>query len=328
MNLPELLQLSGGYWATCALHAAVKLDIFTAIAEVSMTAPELACLLAVDERGLAMLLRALVALDLLEATGDGFRCTPFSATYLSRNTATYMGHIILHHHHLVEGWSHLDEAVKTGAPVRRRSSHDVSDKERESFLMGMYNLASLLAPRVAQAVDLVGRRRLLDLAGGPGTYAIQFCIRNPELTADVYDLATTRPFAEQVIGRFRLQERVSFVCGDLLSDPLGSGYDVVWISHLLHSESPANSAAVVSKAAAALNPGGLLLIQEFILDDQKTAPLFPTLFALNMLVGTVAGQAYSWQELTGIMAGAGLTGIRRLSLELPNGAGILAGIRV
>ncbi len=327
MNLPELLQLSGGYWATCALHAAVKLDLFTALADVAMSVPEQACLLAVDERGLGMLVRALVALDLLEAAEGGYRCTSFSATYLSRNSATYMGYIILHHHHLVEGWSHLDEAVKTGAPVRRRSSHDVSDNERESFLMGMYNLASLLAPRVAQAIDLTGRSRLLDLAGGPGTYAIQFCLKNPELRADIYDLPTTRPFAEKVIGRFRLQERVSFVSGDLLNNPLGSGYDVVWISHLLHSESPADSARIVEKAAAALNPDGLLLIQEFVLDDQKTAPLFPALFSLNMLVGTVAGQAYSWQELTGMMAGAGLTGIRRLPLELPNGAGILAGIR-
>ena len=70
--------------------------------------------------------------------------------------------------------------------------------------MGMFNLASLLAPRIAQAIDLSGCRRLLDLGGGPGTYAIHFCLANPGLSAVVYDLPTTRSFAEETIARFDL----------------------------------------------------------------------------------------------------------------------------
>ncbi len=326
MNLPELLQLSGSYWNACTLHAGVKLDVFSHLDTKPLTANELSQLLSVDQRGLDLLLHALTSLELLHKEDDRFSTTGFSTTHLSKRSDCYMGHIIMHHHHLVEGWSRLDEAVVQGAPVRRRSSHEVDQAERESFLMGMFNLATLLAPRIAANIDLNGRQRLLDLAGGPGTYAIHFCRQNPQLQAVIYDLPTTRPFAEQTVQRFDLSDRISFVAGDITRDDPGSGYDVVWISHLLHSESPESSAAIVSKGAKALNRGGLLLIQEFILDDSKTNPLFPALFALNMLIATPAGRSYSQGELGSMMSDAGLTDIQRLPIELPNGAGVMAGV--
>jgi len=327
MTLPELLQLSGSYWSTCTLHAGVKLDVFTHLADAPLSVAQLGRIIHADERGLDMLLNALTAMELLEKQADTFRATPFSADFLSKKSDKYMGHIIMHHHNLVEGWSRLDEAVKIGAPVRKRSSHDTGDGELENFLLGMFNLASHLAPRVASGLDLSGRRRLLDLAGGPGTYAIHFCKQNPDLTAVIFDLPTTRPFAEQTVDRFGLSGRIAFKGGDITTDDIGAGYDVVWISHLLHSEGPDSSAAIVAKAAASLAAGGLLLIQEFILDDNRAAPLHPALFSLNMLVGTPAGQAYSQGELRNMMHNAGLGDIRRLETVLPNGAGIMTGTK-
>lgn len=327
MTVPELLKIAGGCWKPCTLHAGVKLDVFSHLAKTPLTTAELARLIDVDNRGLDALLHALAAMDLLCKEEDRFSATPFSAEHLARQSPQYLGHIIMHHHFLVDGWSRLDEAVQHGRPVRKRSSHDVDGLERESFLMGMFNLASLLAPRVAAAVDLGGRRRLLDLAGGPGTYAIHFCRQNPELTAVVFDLPTTRPFAEQTVDRFNLADRIAFVAGDLVVDPIGSGFDVVWLSHLLHSEGPETCAAIVAKAAEALAEGGLLLVQEFILDDNRTAPLHPALFSLNMLIGTPEGQAYAQGELAAMMRRAGLDQVRRLPIELPNGAGILAAVR-
>lgn len=328
MTVPELLKLAGGCWKPCTLHAGVKLDVFSHLAHNPMSTSELAGELKVDDRGLDMLLHALVAMDLLGKEEERFCATSFSAEHLARQSPHYLGHIIMHHHFLVDGWSRLDEAIRYGQPVRKRSSHETSGLERESFLMGMFNLASLLAPRVAAAIDLSGRRRLLDLAGGPGTYAIHFCRQNPELNAVIFDLPTTRPFAEQTVASHGLSDRIDFVGGDLVADPIGSSFDVVWLSHLLHSEGPASCAAIVAKAAEALSEGGLLLVQEFILDDNRTAPLHPALFSLNMLIGTPQGQAYAQGELATMMRQAGLDGVQRLPIDLPNGAGILAAVRV
>ena len=327
MTLPELLQLSSSYWQSCTLHAGVKLDVFSHLTENPLEVSRLARILNADARGLEMLLNALVAMKLLEKNGDSYSATPLSSEHLSKKSPSYMGHIIMHHHYLVDGWSKLDKAVQFGIPVRKRSSHDTDELERESFLMGMFNLASQLAPRVAAEIDLNNRSRLLDLAGGPGTYAIHFCQKNPSLTAVIYDLPTTRSFAEQTVKRFALSDRIAFVAGDIIHDEIDSGFDVVWISHLLHSEGPKACAAILAKAAKALNDGGRLLIQEFILDDNKIAPLHPALFSLNMLIGTPEGKAYTQGELFQLVRDAGLHEVNRLPIKLPNGAGIISAIR-
>ncbi len=319
----ELLKMSGSYWEACALHAGVKLDVFTALMEGPSSAPDLAVRLDCDSRGLFMLLDALAALDLLVKKRDMYSLTSFAAEFLSRQSEGYLGHIIRHHHHLVEGWAKLDEVVRSGQTVRRRISHDGEEAERESFLLGMYNLAMLLAPQVVGSIDLGGRRRLLDLGGGPGTYAIHFCLHNPELRATVFDLPTTRPFAEATIERFGLASRIGFAAGDFQYDPLPGRYDAVWLSHVLHGEGEAGCARLLTKAAAVMEPGGVLLVQEFILADSRDKPLFPALFSLNMLLGTPDGKAYSEGEIRDLLEAAGLEQVERLPLALPNGAGVV-----
>jgi len=326
MTPAELLKLSGGYWSSCALHAGVGLDLFSHLTEEPRTAAEIARIIDGDQRGITMLLDALAALELLEKHNNNYSATPFSAKYLSKKSEHYLGYIILHHHHLMTGWNRLDEAVKNGTPVEVSSSRTGDETIRENFQMGMFNMANQGAPAVVSAIDLSGRRRLLDLGGGPGTYAIHFCQRNPQLQAVVYDLPTTREFAERTVERFGLSERVSFVSGDVTSDHIGSGFDVVWISQLLHSEGPESAAAILKKAAQALEPGGLMLVQEFILDDTRTTPVFPALFSLNMLINTTSGQSYSQGELTDMMTKAGVKEIKRVAVELPSGAGIMMGV--
>lgn len=319
----DLLQLSGGYWSTCALHASVRLDLFTPLAEEALTSPALAGRLGCDERGLAMLLNALTALGLLTKDNERYTATPSATRFLARTSPDYLGHIILHHHHLMASWLHLTDGVRNGRPVREQVAHTDDATVRESFEMGMFNLAMLAAPLIVPHIDLSGRHRLLDLGGGPGTYAIHFCRHNPGLTAVVYDLPSTRPFAETTIARFGLADRIEFRDGDFITGDIEGRYDVAWLSHILHGEGPEECALILRKTAAALEPGGMVLIQEFILDDSRDAPLFPALFSLNMLLGTTAGQSYSQGELSTMLNAAGFTDIRRIPLELPNGAGVI-----
>ena len=326
MTPAELLKLSGAYWSSCALHAGVKLDLFTQLAEAPATAGEIGNATGCDLRGTTMLLDALTGLELLAKQGEHYETTPFSADYLSKKSERYLGHIILHHHHLMDGWTRLDQAVRNGRPTWSGPSHNQDDSVRESFLMGMFNMANQSAPLIVPAIDLSARKRLLDLGGGPGTYAIHFCRHNPQLRAVVFDLPSTRPIAERTVASAGLSERISFEAGDITSDPMAGGFDVLWVSQLLHGEGPASAAAILKKGVQALLPGGLVLVQEFILEDSRTAPLFPALFSLNMLVNTTEGQSYSQGELSRMLAEAGVRDIRRLGLELPSGAGVMAGV--
>jgi len=324
LNPGYLLELSGSYWAPCTLHAGVRLDVFTIIDNDRFSSADVAQKLGADKRSVEMLLNALAAMELLNKSDNKFSNTPLSASYLVKGSPRYIGHIIMHHQHLVDSWAQLEAAILSGKPVRTRVSHE-DDEKRESFLMGMFNIAMNLAPEIVPLVDLSDRRHLLDLGGGPGTYAIQFCLHNPELKATVYDLPTTRTFAEKTIAQFNLTSRIDFKDIDYLEEDIEGQYDVAWLSQILHGEGPEDCRKIIKKTAASLKPGGMILIHEFILDNTMDGPLFPALFALNMLLGTPAGQSYSEKQLKHMLSEAGVGELKRITFESPNDSGIIAG---
>ena len=323
-NPGTLLQLSGQYWATCTLHAAVQLDVFTAIGDQQFPAGDIAKKLNVSQEGVVRLLNALTALNLLKKENDFFSNTRASKTFLSKDSPGYIGYMISHHHHLVESWSKLDQAVQTGTPVRERGSH-TSSEWRESFLMGMFNMAMSMAPMVVDKIDLSGRSHLLDLGGGPGTYAIHFCMKNPKLKGTVYDLPTTRPFAEKTIEKFDLTDRIDFIDGNYVNEGIEGVYDVAWLSHILHGEGQKDCQRIIQKAVSVLKPGGMIIVHDFILNNSMDGPLFPALFSLNMFLGTSGGQSYSEKQINGMLSEAGVKQIRRLSFQGPTESGIITG---
>jgi len=324
-----LIERSGNYWVSCMLQTGVKLDIFSNIGTGSKSAEEIAKDLGGDLRGVSALLNALAAMDLLKNNNWIFSNTDFSRQFLSKDSPDYTGFIIMHHHHLMASWAEMSKAVLSGNPNRSSVSDTDMESERESFLMGMFNIASSLAPIYSKIVDLSNCTQLLDMGGGPGTYAIHFCLNNPELNATVFDLPTTRKFAEDTIASFDLSDRIRFKEGNYLdkNTDFKTRYDVAWLSHILHGEGPDDAELIVKKAVKTLKQGGIILIHEFILDNTMDGPLFPALFNLNMLIGTDNGRAYSEAQLRKMLKNCGITNTQRLEVDSPNGAGILVGVK-
>lgn len=328
-TIGDILAFSNSHWGPLALQAGVQLDIFTALDGMAATKPEittqeLASYLNCNERALGMLCNALVSLGFLESSRHGLHVPDHSREYLSRHSPHYAGFIITHHAHLMAAWSNLAESVSSGLPHPARAK-DFSGEEREAFLMGMFNIGIHQADLIASRLDFSGHRRLLDVGGGPGTYAVVFCRANPHLQATIFDKPTTKPFATDIIARYGLTDRVDFCGGDFLKDPLPKGYDVAWLSQVLHGESPQNAEKLIHNAARSLTRNGLLIVQEFVLDDDRTGPPHSALFGLNMLVGTHGGQTYTWSEISDMMKRAGAKEVKRLDVALPQGCGILVG---
>jgi O-methyltransferase domain/Dimerisation domain len=320
----DLLTTSSAYWRGCALQAGVRLEIFTVINDQHMSLSKVADLTGTDQRAAAYLLNALCAMGLLSKEETLYSNTPETLKLLCKDSTEYIGHIILHHHHILDGWAQLDEAVKTGKPVTTRSYGEAI--ERESFLMGMFNLAMGIAPDIAEQIDLSGHHRLLDLGGGPGTYAIHFCLANPGLQAVIYDRPTTQSFALETVTKFGLRERIEFAGGDIITDSIPKGpYDAAWLSHILHGNGPEDCQQIIDKTVAAMEPGGVIMIHEFILDNSKDGPEFPALFSLNMLVNNPAGRSYSEEELTSMLHDSGVRNIERHPFKGANDSSILYG---
>ncbi len=321
----SLLGVSGAYWDACALQAAVKLDLFSVLGDERRSTADVALAIGGDERATGTLLGAMAAMALLDREDEGWANTEPARKLLCKDGVDYIGHMLMHHSDMVESWHRLDQSVLTGAPTRDRKSHTSNADEREHFLMGMFNSAIRVAGSWSNEIDLAGRRCLLDFGGGPGTWAIHFCLANPSLRATVFDLPTTRPFAERTIARFGVEDRVEFQAGDFTTDEISGTYDVAWLSHILHGEGPEMCRSLVRKAAEALEPGGLIFIHEFILDDNLAGPLRPALFSLNMLVGTQEGRSYSAGQLREMLEAVGVSDLRRLPLVGPMSSGLIVG---
>ncbi len=319
----QLLDITSAYWKSCTLHAGVMLDVFSALGTDTKSAADLAAHLSCGQAELTQLLNALTAMGLLRKMDENYTNTEISSTFLDKKAPDYLGYIIMHHHHLVDGWAQLADAVRHGGPVEMRDFGEA--QEKESFLFGMHNLASANAPLLAKQIDLKERRHLLDLGGGPGTYSIAFCRENPALHATIFDRPGTQQYAHQKISESSVGDRISFVGGDFTTDPLAGPYDVAWLSQILHSNGPRTCRKILQKTVQALKPGGLLMIHEFFLNDTMAGPLFPALFSLNMLVNNGVGRSYSASEITEMLAEAGVSDIHRLPYQGPNDSFILCG---
>jgi len=321
----DILNLATGYWQACALHTAVKLDIFTVLThECECRSPaEVASLLECDRRGITILLDALAAMGLLEKKGTCYTVRKSVKRFLVTGSSEYLGNIIMHHHHLVDGWAQLDQAVRSGQPVEKRCHGE--EHERESFQLGMFNLAMAIAPKIAEQIDLQGRRHLLDLGGGPGAYAIHFCQANPGLRATIVDRPMTHNFADKAIHFFGLQERIDFLGGDITSTAIKGEYDVAWLSQVLHGYGPDECRRIIAGAVDSLTPGGLIMIHEFFLNSTKDGPLFPALFSLNMLINNPGGRSYSEDEISAMLTENGVRNLKRLPFVGPNDSYVLCG---
>lgn len=323
-NKGRFLSCSSAFWQSCTLHAGVKLGIFSLAGDKGVSLEQACDALEARMRGVELLFDALSAMGLLEKRGSLYSNSPAAEQYLNRQSPKYIGHIIMHHHHLVSGWARLDEAVVSGRPVERPAVDE--EFERQSFLLGMHNLAEVNAIAVAKLAGLDGRKHLLDLGGGPGTFAIHFCLANPQLRATIFDRPTTRPYAAKLVAQHNLQERIGFQPGNFNTDSLGGPYDAAWLSHILHSNSLEECFSLVARVVAALEPGGLIMIHDFFLNEQKTAPVFPALFSLNMLINNPGGRSFSEVEVREMLLSAGVGQIRRLDFSSPNDSGVLCGV--
>lgn len=305
----DLMRLVHGFESAKVFLVANDLDLFRRLAD-ERSAADLAAELGVNARALELLLNALVALGILEKGGAGFRNAPVAAAWLSGDS--YRGHIFRHIHHCWESWNDLAGVVRRGGPELVREAVILHDQEEwnRDFIRGMDDVTLELAPQVVAQFELGRARRLLDVGGGPGTYARAFLAAHPQLEeVTIFDLPSALAVAAERLEGCARRADVQLVAGDFHSDPLGSGYDAIWISQVLHSQDEAGCIALLSKAAEALHPGGMLMVHEFLLDDNRAQPLTAALFAVHMLVMTAGGRAYSGTEIAGWMRDCGLAAI-------------------
>jgi len=283
-----------------ALEAACATGLVEQLGEGPQAAGEVARARGLDATMVEKVLVVLAALGVADRDGDRWCLTPKGRATLLPEADLYQGNVLAHGAQVGSFWSDLEAVLRGGQGgwVFSPEGHDRMRSYRD-FVLAMQNMA--MAGRAAafcDRVDLAGRRALVDVGGGPASYSMALCERYPDLSAIVLDVPEAVEIARGLIERFGMTCRVRAEVGDWNEVEFGQGdCDVVLMSNVLHG--PESQAEMkLAKAHRALGPGGLLVVQDFLLNPEKTGPLIPAVF--NLMVG-----AFSLTEMIGRITVAG-----------------------
>jgi precorrin-6B methylase 2 len=308
----DILAQVRSYMVSRVILTAAELDLFTRLAGQPVAAEEIAAGLGLDERGLTRLLDCLVTQNLLEKESGRYRATKDGA-YLASGHPSSILPMVQHLGTIWDNWSQLTDCVRSGGNPRRRPvSGSADEADMRAFIGAMHVAARPTAAAVADACDLRPFSQLLDVGGGSGAYTIAFLKKSPSLRAVVFDLPGVLRIAEDNLAQAGLRDRVAFVAGDFYKDELPSGCDLALLSAIIHQNSPQQNVDLYAKIHRALEPGGVLLIRDHVMDESRTRPPDGALFALNMLVNTPGGDTYTLAEITGTLQRAGFMNTRLL----------------
>ncbi len=319
---PDILAIARGFREARVLLSALELGIFDALSGSPQDASAIACRADLDPRATNILLDALASIGVLQKKQNTYSIPESLAEQLAPDGPESILPALWHTATLWRRWDRLSDVVRWGRPL---PGLEFQGDSLRSFIGAMQVGARGHAEKTAAEIPLDGVKSLLDLGGGPASYAIAFARRNPELHAVVFDLPPVTEMAQENIAAEGLEERISTLPGNYLTDPIGGPYDLVWISSIVHMHTPGENRSLMRKAAEALTAGGRIVVRDFLLDEDGAGPAHAALFAVNMLVGTEGGRSYRASEISEWLEAAGLADI-----EVRHGAsdGLVMGRKV
>ena len=301
-----LVQLSTAYWDSQVFLTANRIKLFDALAVGPLTAAQLADKLSLHERQARLFFNSCCGLGLLELRDGRYANSKVSSVFLVSGSPGYMGNAVLYSDHLYSTWGQLEKGLRQDTPVLAPQSYLGGEAERtRAFVYGMHDRALGLARSLISLVDLTGRKRMLDVGGGPGTYSIMFTQRYAGLRSTVLELEGVANVAREIIAANGATNSVSLMPGDYQTSDYPHGQDVVLMSGMFHRETETTCRKLIAKARAALAPGGLLAISDIFADAGGVSPTFATLFGLNMMLTAQDGGVHADADVVRWMREAG-----------------------
>ena len=313
-----ILNLALGYQISQVLFAAIDMDIFTILENGARNAADIAKAVGSNEQSLRRLVNALVALNLLETKDGMFLNSYISSQYLVKGNREYLGNAIHHTGNLWDFWEGLDKQIKSGKGKQPDDKYlgDFSHRLKD-YLFAMNDFAELKKDIIADAISINKYRKMLDVGCGPGTFTIKFVERNPLLDCTIIDLEPNLAYARELISKSGYQDRISVLPCQLLEDEIpGDGYDLIFISNLIHIYDETEVRKIVEKIWNKAARSGEIIIHDYILDDDGQGPLSASLFDINMFVGTPNGKCYTALEIKELLKEQGAKNVRQIPVGL------------
>lgn len=311
-SINTILEIASAYQKSRTLLTACELDIFTILGNDLKSAKEVAIESKTDERAIDRIMAALCSMHLLNKTGYKYSNTKGTRRFLVKDRPEYIGNMT-HLSHLWDRWETLTECAITGKAVIYKSINEKSDQWVKSYVDSMHWRSIMQAPDIVKLLNLHDIRSVLDLGCGSGVYTIEMLKFKPNLEVALFDFPKVIMHAKTHIEQAGLIDKVQFLEGDCFTDSIGKGYDAVFVSNLLHYYSVKENVDLMVKIYNSLNPKGVVIIQDIIVDDDRTSPQAASIMSLNMLVNTLSGDVYTESDLWMILREAWFSNIKRTS---------------
>jgi SAM-dependent methyltransferase len=263
-----------------------------------------------DPRATTTLLDALTGIGILVKTVERYGLDPAVAPLVVDGSPPSVAAMLRHQANCLRRWSQLPRVVQSGRPADAGSSVRGPEADQASFIGAMHDIANTVAEPLIREINPGSFRCVLDVGGGSGTWTLAWLQAEPAARAILFDLPAVIPLARRRLTAGGVGDRVELAAGDFYHDPLPRGADLVWLSAIIHQNSPDENRALYRRAAEALEPGGRVLIRDIVMDESHTWPVAGALFAVNMLVATPGGGTYTLAEIRADLQSAGFADVQ------------------
>jgi len=317
----RIMQIITGGWATAILGAAAQHGVFEALDPDGNDVAGVVQQTGISARGAVALLDGLTGLGLLVHSGERYHNTPEASMFLIRQRPAYLGAMGQVMTHALTDWARLPEVAGSGVPVAENTS-DVPDNAFWHMLVTAIAAMSLpVAKMAAERLGLkqAGAARWLDVGGGSGVWSAAWLSENRAARAVQLDWPQVNAIARDYVGKFGVADRFQTIDADLHEADLGAAeYDYGIYGHIAHQETPVSNIAMFKKFRRAIKPGGTLLVNDFVLDDDRSGNPFAMMFAAQMLLVTQGGCTWRRCDYRAWLSDAGFSSVEFVPTPSPS----------
>ena len=307
-----LMRILGDFANSQILDASIEYDFFTLIDKGFQTAEEVAREAGTNPRATRIVLDSLIASALVEKKDGRYHLLPISETFLVKGKPAYMGdfrHVALA---LWDGMAHLKESLKTGKPLSRMDTGGELTVW-EKLVIGIIPIAEPVARALCDILSIGADQRglrVLDIAGGSSIFGMTILGRDPSAQVTQLDWPNVNAVAMKLNRKRGLEGRIRFIDGEHRSVALEKDYyDLVLASNFCRFESPQGNQQLFHKAYDALKPGGKLVVNDFLPNEDRTGPTFALRFSVYTLTHTPEGECWTQSQYEHWLRGAGFASL-------------------
>jgi hypothetical protein len=313
------MQLISAGWAAAIVGAAAKNGVFNALEDGGGDAAAVAKKAGISARGAQAVLDGLTGLGLLSLSGGRYSNTPESAQFLVKGKPTYLGGMAEVMTASLVDWATLPAAVKSGSPTGSATAADPDNDFWKVLVPAIATMSLPVAQMAAEKLGLAkaGPVRWLDVGGGSGVWSAVWLGLNKQAKGAQLDWPGVNKIAKGFVGGFGVADRFETIDGDFHNTDFGTGYDYAIYGHIAHQESPASNVEIFKKFREALKPGGTLLVNDFVLSDDRTGHPFAMMFSAQMLLVSKEGAAWRQSDYKKWLTEAGFKSIELMPTPGP-----------